>query len=111
MQGGQVSIEEQIDKLREMESTLPPFTITITDPKEATALVSAYIMQASGSRQAGMLFSAGLGVAVRELGIEKGIDDWLSLFTDVKPPMPRFLRPLLIHYFTHMKAELEKGKQ
>lgn len=91
-----------------MASTLPPFTITITDPKEATALVSAYIHQAAGSRQAGMLFSTGLGVAVRELGIEKGIDDWLAIFKDAKPPMPRFMRPLLIHYFNHMKAELEK---
>lgn len=100
--------QEHIDKLRKMASTLPPFTITITDPNEATALVSAYIFQAGGDRATAQMLSIALGASCKTLGIEQGIDAWLVLMEGTKPPLPRFMKPLLMHFFTHMEQQKEK---
>lgn len=103
--------QNQLAEIRRLVSTLPPFTITITDPQEANYLISALITQRGGNKEAGDLLSMALGVSVRMLGVEAGVDAWISAANATQErQLPKFTKPLLIHYFEHIKGQVKEGQ-
>lgn len=104
--------QNELAEIRRMVSTLPPFTITITDPREADYLISALITQRGGSKEAGNLLSMALGVSVRMLGVEAGVDAWINAANETQErQLPKFTKPLLIHYFEHIKRQVNEGQE
>lgn len=106
--------QEQADYIRKLIKTLPPFTITITDPEDGSEIVSAFMFTLAGNREGAELLSIALAISIKALGTEEGVDAWLGALKDSDKTkartgrLPKFFRPLLIHYFSHIKSEHEK---
>lgn len=104
--------EQDIEDIKKMCSTLPPFTITFTDPKEASLFVNAIFFFWGKGEEGGMLLSSALGMSCQIYGNEAGIDSWLEMIGKTNAPkMPKFMKPLLLHYFNHVDAERKKEQQ
>jgi len=104
--------QEDIAEIKELASTLPPFTITITDPTDGTKLVSAFLYAHGGGQEGGELMAATLGMSCKALGHDKGVDVWFdtvnNLCKDGRPKLPTFLKGVIKHYFNHIEQEFHK---
>lgn len=100
---------KRLAEIREAAKDLPPFTITVTDPKEAALLVSALILHGcQGNIEDANRVSHGLGVLTKKLGIEAGVDLWFQSGIETGAKLPLFLKPVIIHYFTHIEGKMKK---
>lgn len=105
--------KERAEYIRSLVSSLPPFSITFTDPVDASWLVSACIGHIAGTdKKTGEILSIALGASCRLLGVEDGVEAWIDALNSTRDlPIPKFIKPLMIHHFNHIKAALEKEKE
>lgn len=105
--------KERSDYIRELIATVPPVTLTLMDPSDQTWVVSAFIGHIAGTNaEKGCMLSAALGMSCKLLGVEEGVDAWIdALNMSRDSPLPKFIKPLLIHHFSHIKKESEKKKE
>lgn len=105
--------KERVDYIRDLISTVPPVTLTITEAADQTWVVSAFIGHIAGTNvEKGCMLSAALGMSCRMLGVEEGVDAWIeALNMSRDKPLPKFIKPLLIHHFNHIAKEHGKKKE
>ncbi len=96
------------DEKGALMADLPPFTITITNPDEAGMLISGLIMNACGCvPKAAQQCAAMLNDLTEQFGPVQGVELWHSTGLEGGAQLPVFLKPLLIHVFSHLEKKMK----
>ena len=102
--------EEAKETIRAVQASLPPFTLTITDGQEASRMISAVIYYEIRNDELAEQAMVALGSTTRDLGPERGVDEWLEVARLHGITYPKWLRPALVHYFTHLAARIKAAQ-